>query len=286
MYSLFSTQTEVSRMNSTDADWIVPDWTAPDRVGSLATSRRGGFSTGVFAGLNLGDHVGDDPAAVAANRERVRRRIGAQPVWLRQVHGTRVIDAADSTEAHPPEADAAFVRQAGIACAVMTADCLPVLLCDTEGTVVAAAHAGWRGLLAGVIEATVAAMKAPRRNLLAWLGPAIGPQAFEVGGEVRAAFVAADPDAAEAFRPFGNGKWLADIDLLARQRLEKQGVTRVFGGGFCTVSETARFYSYRRDGQTGRMASLIWLKVEEAIEGGVAPSNSPSRGMIPLHPRF
>jgi YfiH family protein len=242
-----------------DADWIVPDWPAPVRVGSLTTTRRGGVSVGIFAGLNLGEHVGDDPAAVAANRELVRRRIGAWPVWLRQVHGIRVIDAADGAGPHPVEADAAFTRQAGVACAVMTADCLPVLLCDTEGTVVAAAHAGWRGLLAGVLEAAVAAMETPRRNLLAWLGPAIGPQAFEVGGEVRAAFVAADPGAARAFRPSG-GKWRADITLIARQRLARQGVTRIFGGGFCTVSEPERFYSHRRDGQSGRMASLIWLK--------------------------
>jgi YfiH family protein len=247
-------------MNSNSADWIVPDWTAPARVGSLVTTRRGGLSVGVFASLNLGEHVGDDPAAVAANRELVRRRIGVRPVWLRQVHGAQVIDAAGSAGPHPPEADAAFSRQTGIACAVMTADCLPVLLCDTGGTVAAAAHAGWRGLLAGVLEATVAAMQVPGRDLLAWLGPAIGPHAFEVGGEVRAAFVAAAPDAAEAFRPSGSGKWLADIYLLARQRLARQGITRVFGGGFCTVSETERFYSHRRDGQTGRMASLIWLK--------------------------
>jgi YfiH family protein len=247
-------------MNSNDADWIVPDWPAPARVGSLSTLRGGGFSGGVFASLNLGDHVGDDPATVAANRERVCRRIGAQPVWLRQIHGARVIDAAGNTEPHPPEADAALARQPGIACAVMTADCLPVLFCDIQGTVVAAAHAGWRGLLAGVLEATVAAMETPGRNLLAWLGPAIGPQAFEVGGEVRAAFVAADSGAAEAFCPSSSGKWLADLYLLARRRLAKQGITRVFGGDFCTMSETERFYSHRRDGQTGRMASLIWLK--------------------------
>jgi YfiH family protein len=244
-------------MNGDGMDWIVPDWPAPVRVGSLATTRRGGVSVGVFASLNLGEHVGDDPAAVAANRECVRRRIGARPVWLRQVHGARVIDAAGS--AHPVEADAAFTRQVGVACAVMTADCLPVLLCDTGGTVVAAVHAGWRGLLAGVLEAAVAAMEVPRCDLLAWLGPAIGPQVFEVGGEVRAAFVAADPGVAGAFRPSG-GKWLADIALIARRRLAGQGVVRVFGGGFCTVGEPERFYSYRRDGRSGRMASLIWLK--------------------------
>ncbi|MDR1934133.1 MAG: peptidoglycan editing factor PgeF, partial [Candidatus Accumulibacter sp.] len=202
-----------------DADWILPDWPAPARVGSLVTTRRGGSSRGVFASLNLGDHVGDDPAAVAANRESVCRRIGLRPVWLRQVHGLRVIDAALDAGPYPPEADAAFTRQAGVACAVMTADCLPVLFCDAAGTVAAAAHAGWRGLLAGVLEATVAAMDVPGGELMAWLGPAIGPQAFEVGDEVREAFAAADADAARAFQPASDGKWLADIYQLARQRL-------------------------------------------------------------------
>ncbi|MDR0576454.1 MAG: peptidoglycan editing factor PgeF [Candidatus Accumulibacter sp.] len=240
-------------------DWIVPGWPAPGRVGSLATTRRGGSGGGAFASLNLGDHVGDEPATVAANREIVHRRIGARPVWLKQVHGARVVDAAQCAGASPPEADAAFTRQPGVACAVMTADCLPVLFCDSAGTVVAAAHAGWRGLLAGVLEATVAAMNAPGPELMAWLGPAIGPQAFEVGGEVREAFIDADPAAAAAFRPAHGGKWLADIYLLARQRLAGSGLTRVSGGGLCTASDAERFFSYRRDGQTGRMASLIWL---------------------------
>jgi YfiH family protein len=239
-------------------DWIVPDWPAPSWVGSLVTTRRGGSSSGVFASLNLGDHVGDDPSAVAANREIVCQRIGARPVWLKQIHGVCVIDAGACVEPRPPQADAAFARQPGVACAVMTADCLPVLLCDCAGQVIAAAHAGWRGLLAGVLEATVAAMDVPGPALMAWLGPAIGPRVFEVGGEVREAFIAADPDAAMAFQAAG-GKWLADLSLLARQRLAGRGVTRVFGGGLCTVSEKERFFSYRRDGQTGRMVSLIWL---------------------------
>ena len=249
-----------------NADWIVPDWPAPPWVGSLVTTRQGGVSSGangIFASLNLGDHVGDDPASVAANREIVGRRMDARPVWLKQVHGVRVVDVAACDGQLPPEADAAFARHSGVACAVMTADCLPVLLCDTQGQVVAAAHAGWRGLLAGVLEATVAAMKTPGRDLMAWLGPAIGPRAFEVGEELRNAFVDADPDAAKAFQPAIGGKWLADIYLLARQRLVKRGVERVFGGNFCTVTEKVngneRFFSYRRDGQTGRMASLIWL---------------------------
>ena len=241
-----------------DTDWILPDWPAPERVACLATTRRGGVSRGVFASLNLGDHVGDDPSAVLANRQSLSGRIGARPVWLRQVHGLRVIDAAEGGD-FPPEADAAFTRQAGLACVVMTADCLPVLLCDEAGTVVAAVHAGWRGLLAGVLEAAIAAMGVPGQELMAWLGPAIGPQAFEVGGEVRAAFLAIDSRAAAAFQELSNDKWLADIYQLARQRLAGKGLARVFGGSFCTVSEPERFFSYRRDARTGRMASLIWL---------------------------
>lgn len=239
---------------------IIPDWPAPARVVCLVTTRNGGVSRGAFASLNLGDHVGDETAAVAANRGVVCRHVVGQPVWLNQVHGTRVVDAAECVGAAiPPEADASFARRSGVACVVMTADCLPVLFCDTAGTVVAAAHAGWRGLRAGVLEATVAAMGVPGSELIVWLGPAIGPSAFEVGGEVRDAFMADAMQAAEAFTPAGNGKWLADIYLLARQRLARIKVTRIYGGNFCTVGEKERFFSYRRDGQTGRMASLIWL---------------------------
>ncbi|MDR2452054.1 MAG: peptidoglycan editing factor PgeF [Candidatus Accumulibacter sp.] len=245
---------------SNSLDWIVPDWPAPASVGSLATTRRGGVSGGVFSDLNLGDHVGDVPAAVAANREILRRRVDARPVWLRQVHGQRVADLDVEPECLSREADAAFTRKPGVACAVMTADCLPVLFCDLGGTVVAAAHAGWRGLLAGVLEATIAAMKVPGGELMAWFGPAIGPRAFEVGGEVREAFVGADADAATAFHPSAGGKWLADLYRLARQRLAGQGVARVYGGDLCTASDAERFFSHRRDGRTGRMASLIWLR--------------------------
>ena len=241
-------------------EFIVPDWPAPPGVGCLVTTRRGGVSLGAFSSLNLGTHVGDDPKAVAVNRDIVSRRIGARPVWLNQVHGTRVVDAAGQLiNDAVPDADAAYTRQTGPVCTVMTADCLPVLLCDDAGTVVAAAHAGWRGLLAGVLETTVAAMGVPGKNLMAWLGPAIGPHAFEVGDEVRAAFVAAAAESAPAFQSVSGGKWLADIYLLARLRLKGPGIERVFGGNFCTVSEAERFFSYRRDGQTGRMASMIWL---------------------------
>ena len=238
--------------------WIVPDWPTPPTVRSLITTREGGLSCGVFASFNLGAHVGDDAAAVAANRARLLAKVGAPPRWLNQVHGTRVVDAT-SAAGEPPDADAAFAREPGAACVVMTADCLPVLFCDAAGSVVAAAHAGWRGLLAGVLERTIAAMQVPHADLMAYLGPAIGPQAFEVGDEVRAAFVESDAHAAAAFTPGAPGKWLGDLYRLAQQRLEATGVARVFGGEYCTYGEADRFFSYRRDGQTGRMASLIWL---------------------------
>ena len=247
---------------------FVPDWPTPKNVRSLITTRIGGVSQGAYASLNLGQHVGDDVLAVAANREHVLALLASEaagaPAWLNQVHGTRVVDAAlVSASDQPPEADAAFARTAGAVCTVMTADCLPVLFCDAAGSVVAAAHAGWRGLLSGVLEETVAAMNVPGRELLAYLGPAIGPQAFEVGDEVRSAFVGADENATHAFKPSVQGKWLADIYLLARQRLAAKGVKKIAGGSLCTFSEADRFFSYRRDGQTGRMASMIWLDQAE-----------------------
>jgi len=240
--------------------WIVPDWPAPARVRSLLTTRQGGVSAGAYASLNLGAHVGDDPRAVAANRAQLASALPAAPLWLDQVHGTAVL-CADTAAAGelPPVADAAFARIPRVVCAVMTADCLPVLLCDRAGSVVAVAHAGWRGLHAGVLERTVAAMARPGTQLLAYLGPAIGPEAFEVGDEVRSTFVAANDEAEAAFKPLRPGKWLANIYLLAHQRLARLGVDAVYGGGYCTVHEAARFFSYRRDGLTGRMASLIWL---------------------------
>ena len=246
-------------------DWIVPDWPAPAGVHALFTTRVGGVSRAPYASLNLGDHVGDEPAAVAANRLRLRQALvgTGDPVWLEQVHGTRVIDAAsDRAGTKPEQADAAFARAPGVCCVVMTADCLPVLFCDAGGSVVAAAHAGWRGLCAGILEQTVAAMAVPAHTLLAFLGPAIGPQAFVVGDDVRAAFVARDAAAATAFTSQAAGKWLADIYQLARLRLAACGVDQVFGGTWCTVGDAARFFSYRRDGRTGRMASLIWRTPE------------------------
>ncbi|MEW9897356.1 peptidoglycan editing factor PgeF [Chitinivorax sp. PXF-14] len=237
---------------------IKPEWPAPANVAALFSTRLGGASQAPFTSFNLGLHVGDEPAHVAANRAALRQLLPGEPVWLNQVHGTHVVDA----DGHPstPDADASVARQPGTVCAVMTADCLPVLLCDRAGCVVAAAHAGWRGLLNGVLEQTVDAMGAPPEQLMAWLGPAIGPDAFEVGAEVREAFVALDPAADDGFEPIPEGKYLADIYLLARQRLRRMGVTDIHGGEHCTVIERERFFSYRRDGRTGRMAALIWLR--------------------------
>jgi YfiH family protein len=238
---------------------IVPDWPAPGNVRSASTTRSGGVSVPPYDTFNLAEHVGDSPAAVAANRTRLRQRLDlpSEPLWLEQVHGRKVVDA--DTAGLRPAADASFSRRPGRVCAVMTADCLPVLLCDRAGTAVAAAHAGWRGLAAGVLEASVEAMAVDPGQLLAWLGPAIGAQAFEVGGEVRTAFTAAHARAADAFTVRPNGRWLADIYALARIRLQAAGVGAVYGGGRCTCSEPDAFFSYRREQVTGRMASLIWL---------------------------
>lgn len=241
-------------------DCLRPDWPAPGHIHALVTTRAGGVSQPPFDSMNLGNHVGDDPAAVEENRRLLTESSGVPraPQWLRQVHGTTVIEAqADGLER---EADAATTGTPGQPCLVMTADCLPVLFCDQRGTRVAAAHAGWRGLLDGVLEATVAAMQSDPVQLLAWMGPAIGPAAFEVGPEVRAAFLEADPGCDAAFALAArDGFWLADLYALARRRLRAAGVNGIFGGGLCTCSDPQRFYSYRRDGRTGRMASLIWI---------------------------
>jgi hypothetical protein len=236
---------------------ILPDWPALPRVKSLMTTRQGGVSSAPWASLNLGAHVGDNPAHAAANRARLPAQLPAEPGWLRQVHSARVVELGRDAN---PEADASFTREKGRVCAVLTADCLPVLFCDRAGSVVASAHAGWRGLADGVLEATVAAMQVPPGEILAWMGAAIGPQAFEVGDEVRQAFAGRHAEAAAAFVPQpAPGKWLADIYQLARIRLGHAGVQAVYGGGRCTFRETETFYSYRRDGVTGRMASLVWL---------------------------
>jgi YfiH family protein len=224
-------------------------------------------STGAYAGLNLGARVGDDPGCVARNRAIVRACLPAEPRWMRQVHGTAVIEVgpapphadADAKAITEFEADAAVARTPRQVCAVLTADCLPVLLCDREGSVVGIAHAGWRGLAAGIIDGVVRAMNAPPQDLMAYLGPGIGPRSYEVGAEVREAFVRRDARAAAAFAPRPGGKYLADLYALVRQRLTAAGVGEIHGGEFCTMSE-ARFFSFRRDRNTGRMASLIWIE--------------------------
>ncbi|WP_443081006.1 peptidoglycan editing factor PgeF [Uliginosibacterium sp. H1] len=247
---------------------FAPAWPCPPNVGAWVTTRAGGVSQPPFASLNLGDHVGDNPGDVAENRKRVTALLPGTPRWLQQVHGIEICRVDSTTQASSvPVADAAVSHRPGQVCAVMTADCLPVLLCDRQGSVVAAAHAGWRGLCAGVIERCVAEMGVPPQTLMAFLGPAIGPTAFEVGGEVRSAFMAHNERAEAAFRSGLEDKWFADIYLLARQRLHDIGVPAdaVYGGDRCTVSEPDAFFSYRRDGATGRMAALIWLTPASAI---------------------
>lgn len=238
--------------------WHAPDWALPGGVHAAYTDRVGGDSLPPFDGFNLGAHVGDDAAAVAANRQRLMQGLELQqPIqWLEQVHGTDVVSLPEV--AALPVADAACTSQTGIACAVMTADCLPVLLCNEEGTQVAAAHAGWRGLCDGVLESVLAEFDCPGASIRAWIGPAIGPQAFEVGGEVRQQFIRVDAQAAVAFEARGD-RYLADLPLLARQRLNRLGVNRVTLSGLCTYHHPDRFFSYRRDGRCGRQASLIWL---------------------------
>ena len=270
-------------MSAPPHDWLQPEWPAPPGVRALFTTRGQGAADGASAAprefFNLGDHVGDAPEAVAANRARLQQVLGARPVFLEQVHGVQVAELShgifDGTTA-----DAAITTQRGLACTVMVADCLPVLFTDTVGRAVAAAHAGWRGLVGGVLEQTLKrfmavaqagqareAIKKEAIELLAWLGPCIGPRAFEVGAEVREAFVAADGGADACFASQGGGKYLADLPALARRRLAAQGVVRVHGNdgsdAWCTVAQGGRYYSYRRDqvlrGGTGRMAACIWL---------------------------
>ena len=235
---------------------ITPDWPAPAGVHALTTLRSGGVSQGPYADWNLAAHVDDDPEAVRENRRRLRTRFGlpTEPAWLDQVHGGTVVNAARITT--PVQADGSYAGAAGVVCAVLSADCLPVLFCSQDGQRVAAVHAGWRGLAGGVLEAALDALGPG--DYLAWLGPAIGPAAFEVGPEVRNAFLSHQPAAAAAFQETRPGHWLADLYGLARLRLAARGVDAVYGGEHCTFREAGRFYSYRRDGVTGRMASLIW----------------------------
>jgi len=242
-------------------DLILPEWPTPARVGAAFTLRTGGVSQAPCDTFNVGAHVGDDPRAVAENRSRLRATLGlpAEPAWLQQVHGCGVADLDRETAREPPgPADASVTRTFGRVCAIQVADCMPVLFAAADGSAVGAAHAGWRGLAGGVLESTVRAMGTAPGELLAWMGPAIGQAHFEVGDEVRAAFLAADPGAAAAFIANERGRWQCDLYALARRRLAALGVTSVHGGGWCTYTGAERFFSYRRDGRCGRMAALIW----------------------------
>ncbi len=259
------------RLNS---DWLMPHWSAPANVHAVCTTRAGGVSASPYDSLNLGNHVGDHPDCVATNRALLQTSTDSQPVFLSQVHGTEVV-RLNRHSAHDTQADASITDQRGIACTIMVADCLPVLFTHASGTAVAAAHAGWRSLAGknghGVLEEVFERFKALAQvdtaplatELVAWLGPCIGPQAFEVGDEVRAAFVDTDLAALACFKPKGPGKWWADLPGLARQRLQRLGITQIFGNDgqphWCTVSQSSKFFSYRRDGVTGRMAACVWL---------------------------
>lgn len=242
-------------------EWLVPQWPAPPSVRSLSTLRVGGESKAPFDSWNLADHVGDNSGDVAHNRRLLCEalKLPHEPLWLRQTHGVQVAHAGETGADPTPEADACIATSPGWPCVVLTADCLPVLLCTQDGAEVAAAHAGWRGLAAGVLEATVQAFTAAPDRLMAWLGPAIGPDAFEVGAEVRTRFLDQDPGADSAFRIHGH-RYLADLYSLARRRLHLAGVDAVYGGGLCTLTDRARFFSYRRDGNCGRMATLVWIE--------------------------
>ncbi len=245
-------------------DFIVPIWPAPVNVHALQSTRNSGYSTAPYHSLNFGSHVKDNPMHVAQNRQLLSQFLPSEPVWLNQVHGIEIVDAANTNCL--PDADASFTTQKNVVCVTMTADCLPVLLCDKGGSVVSAVHAGWRGLCDGVLEASIhkicMAAQIKPADLMAWLGPAIGPNAFEVGAEVCAQFVEKDNNATSAFKLQGD-KFLGNIYHLATQRLNNVGVTHIYGGGhgedFCTFTDEERFFSYRRDGDTGRMATLIWL---------------------------
>lgn len=254
--------------------YLTPNWPAPPCIKAYTSLRFGGHSCDPYTSFNLSIREKDDPQAVNANRQQLREELELtrEPSWLTQVHGTQVIRAemvspfetapsASSGQMVAPLADASFTSEPNVACVVLTADCLPLLLCNQQGTQVAAVHAGWRGLLAGVIETTLSHLAGTKDDWLAWLGPAIGPTAFEVGDEVREAFTTQNGNANAAFQPIGKGRWLANIYLLAQQRLEQQGITQIYGGEFCTYSEVQSFFSYRRDnGITGRMATLIYIR--------------------------
>jgi polyphenol oxidase len=236
--------------------WLKPDWPVPENIRAATTLRTGGMSQGGYANLNPAAHVGDNPELVNQNRQIIKTMLNlpSEPVWLNQTHSNRAIKAIATDTLQ--QADASYTDQPGVVCAVMTADCLPLLVCSSDGTEIAAIHAGWRGLLDGVIDNTINALQ--NKDLLVWLGPAIGPERFEIGAEVRTAYLAKNAGYAPAFKQHGQDKWLADIYQLARINLATLGISKVYGGGFCTITDHERFYSYRRDQVTGRMATLIW----------------------------
>jgi YfiH family protein len=248
-------------MSAADLQVITPDWPEPPGVRSAFTLRTGGVSVAPYDSLNVGAGIGDFPEAIAENRRRVREKLGlpSEPVWLEQVHGTDVVELGSTVA---PTGDASVARGAGYVCAIRVADCMPVLFAARDGSAVAAAHAGWRGLAGGVLEATVRRLGLPASQLIAWMGPAIGPAHFEVGDEVRAAFTATDLDAEPAFVANARGRWQCDLYALARRRLTAIGISGIYGGGWCTFAEAERFFSYRRSGQCGRMAALIWTESE------------------------
>lgn len=247
-----------ARLGPHGGAWLVPEWPAPERVRAFVTTRAGGTSAGEYASMNLGAG-GDAPGAVERNRAIVRAFLPGEPYWMRQVHGAAVADLDRARRDERIEADGAVARVPGAVAVVLTADCMPVLVADERGEAVGLAHAGWRGMAAGVIENTVRSLGIAPARLIAWMGPAIGPRAFEVGPEVREAFVAGDAGAAAAFAPHTPGKYLADLYALARRRLEAAGVARVWGGGFCTYRDPGRFFSYRRAKASGRMGAFIWI---------------------------
>jgi polyphenol oxidase len=249
-------------MSGVGPGMIPPDWPAPSGVHAAFTLRTGGVSVAPFDSLNLGATIGDTPEAVAENRRLVREalRLPAEPVWLEQMHGTHVVVLGGTAELSAvPKGDASVAWGPGRVCAIRVADCMPVLFAARDGAVVGAAHAGWRGLAGGVLEATVERMGVPASQLIAWMGPAIGQANFEVGEDVRLAFTGADPEAASAFLPNARGRWQCDLYALARRRLAAMGVSGVYGGGWCTFADSERFFSYRRSSQCGRMAALIWM---------------------------
>jgi YfiH family protein len=240
---------------------FAPDWPAPARVKAWVTERSGGASSSSYAALNLATHVGDAPEHVAENRARLRAGVPlpSEPVWLEQVHGATVLDLDLDRDAVGP-ADGAVTSRAGVVCAVLTADCLPVIFAARDGSRVGVAHAGWRGLLNGVLPAAVRALQAPPAEVVAWLGPAISSPSYEVGADVRDAYLARDAEASAAFSPNARGRWQADLYALARTSLVGAGVKDVHGGGFCTFAEAYRFFSHRREAPCGRFATLVWLE--------------------------